>query len=620
MMRHRTIWCTLALVALTLAAPLSARAADEPDAKTKPMLAVFTFSGQVTEAPVSEDFLFATKSESFKNLIARMKKVAKDDEVSGVVLRIRSVPVGSAQIEEIHQVLHEMRKAGKKIYAHADSVGMGSYLLMSACDRISVAPVGDLMIFGMYAESPYVRGLLDMLDVTPDFLTCGAYKSAGEMFMRKGPSKEAKEQLEAVMGGIFDTYVDLISKGRGVDAEKVKKWIDGGLYSARAAKEAGIIDAVEFHQDYVANLKKTYGDDVIFNKKYGRKKKADIDLTSPFGLLKFYADLLAGPKVTKSTKDSVAIIYVEGLILPGQSDPSGFPLPMGGMAYSTPIRKALDEAADDDKVKAVVLRIDSGGGSAVASEIILNATKRVAAKKPFVVSMGGVAGSGGYYVACGTKTIFADTSTITGSIGVVSGKFATTEAWKKAGITWSAIQRGANADMLASTTVFTDSQRELMQGWMDEVYDDFKGHVTKVRGDKLKKDIETLAGGRIYTGQQALELGLIDKIGSLDDAIQFVAKQAKLEDYEVKVLPRPKSFIELLLSDLKDGDSDNKTLSMAVRQLTPGQLSLIDAALPHLKGLDPQRMTAVLSALQRMQLLQRERVILTMPVIDIRSE
>ncbi len=476
------------------------------------------------------------------------------------------------------------------------------------------------MIFGMYGESPYLRGLLDKLGITPDYLTCGAYKSAGEMFMLNKPSKEAKENLESLMGGIFDTYLSLIAQGRGVSTDKAQQWIDGGMYSAEAAQKAGIIDVVEFHQDYVAALKETYGDNVVFNKKYGKKKSMEIDLSSPFGLLKFYADLLSGPKVTKSTKDSVAIIYVEGLILPGQGEPSPLPMLTGGMAYSTPIRKALDEAADDDKVKAVVLRVDSPGGSAVASEIILNATKRVAAKKPFIVSMGGVAGSGGYYVACGTKTIFADSSTITGSIGVVSGKFATTDMWNKVGISWDAVQRGANADMLSSAAVFTDGQRKLMQGWMDEVYEVFKGHVVKIRGEKLKKDIDALAGGRVYTGKQALELGLIDKLGGLDDAIQFVAKEAGLEDYEVKVIPRPKSFIELLMSDLKDGDSDNKTLSIAIRQLAPGQLSLMDAALPHIKGLEPQRLQAVLSALQRMQLLQDEKVIVAMPVIDIRSE
>ena len=192
---------------------------------------------------------------------------------------------------------------------------------------------------------------------------------------------------------------------------------------------------------------------------------------------------------------------------------------MGGVAYSTPIRKALDKAAEDDTVKAVVLRVDSPGGSAVASEIILNATKRVAAKKPLIVSMGNVAGSGGYYVACGTKTIFADASTITGSIGVVGGKLATNGMWDKIGVTWKPTKRGANAGMLSSGDMFTDEQRALLQGWMDEIYDVFKGHVVAIRGDKLKKDIDELAGGRVFTGQQALELGLVDQIGGLSDAI-----------------------------------------------------------------------------------------------------
>ena len=239
------------------------------------------------------------------------------------------------------------------------------------------------------------------------------------------------------------------------------------MYSAERAKEAGIIDDVQFRQDFVAGLKAKYGDDVVFDKKYGKKKSMDIDLSSPFGVLKFYGDLLTGPKKKPVSESSVAIVYVEGPIMPGASDPSGFPLSMGGIAYSTPIAKALDEAAADDKIKAVVLRVDSPGGSAVASEIILNATKRVAAKKPLVVSMGNVAGSGGYYVACGTKTIFADTSTITGSIGVVAGKLATGKMWEKVGINWTPIRRGANAGMLDSGDVFTNGTARVAAG-LDE--------------------------------------------------------------------------------------------------------------------------------------------------------
>ena len=255
--------------------------------------------------------------------------------------------------------------------------------------------------------------------------------------------------------------------------------------------------------------------------------------------------------------------------------------------------------------KRLCCAVDSPGGSAVASEIILNATKRVAAKKPFIVSMGNVAGSGGYYVACGTDTIFADSTTITGSIGVVAGKFATTDMWNKIGVHWSPIKRGANAGLLASEEVFTAEQRKLMQNWMDEIYDVFKGHVVAKRGKKLKKDIDELAGGRVYTGKQALGLGLIDKLGGIENAIKFAAKEAKLDDYDVRVLPRPKSFIEMLLSDLQDGDKDNKTLSTAVQRIAP-QTSLVDLALPELKGLEPQRLNSVLKALYQMQLMQRE--------------
>ena len=292
---------------------------------------------------------------------------------------------------------------------------------------------------------------------------------------------------------------------------------------------------------------------------------------------------------------------------------------MGGIAYSTPIAKALDEAAADEKIKAVVLRVDSPGGSAVASEIILNATKRVAAKKPLVVSMGNVAGSGGYYVACGTNTIFADTSTITGSIGVVAGKLATAKMWEKVGINWTPIRRGANAGMLDSGDVFTKEQREVLQGWMDEIYGVFKGHVMAIRGEKLAKPIDELAGGRVYTGKQALALGLVDQLGGLEDAIAFAAKQANVAEYDIRVLPQPKSFIEVLLSDLQDGDQDDKTLSLSLRQLVPGNASLIDAVLPQLRALEPARLPSVLRGLQQLQLLQQEGVLTAMPVLELRD-
>ena len=421
-----------------------------------------------------------------------------------------------------------------------------------------------------------------------------------------------------LLDSLFETAVDLIAEGRKVSPEKARQWIDDGLYTAARAKEAGVIDTVQFRQDFVSDLRAKYGKDIQFHRKYGKKKRDDVDLSSPLGVFKLWAEILQGPSKKKSTKTAVAIVYVEGAILPGKPEPS--PFGSGGIAYSEPIRKALDEAAADDSIKAVILRVDSPGGSATASEIILDATRRVKAKKPLVVSMGNVAGSGGYYVACAADTIFADTATITASIGVVSGKFATTEMWNKIGIAWHTYDRGANSGLFSSRAVFSDAERKQMRALMDEIYGDFKGHVVAIRGERLKKGIDELAGGRVFTGKQALELGLVDKIGGLDDAIAHIAKEAKVDDYEIRVLPKPKTFLDMLLADLgtEEDDEESGRLSLSAAW-GPKAVSLFHAAMPYLEGLDPERVRTIEAAFQRLSLMEKEGVILAMPPFEIRD-
>ena len=340
-----------------------------------------------------------------------------------------------------------------------------------------------------------------------------------------------------------------------------------------------MIDAVEHRQDLEASLKQKYGDDVVFDRKYGKKAEPKLDASSPFGIFKFWGELLGASKPAESKKPAVGIVYVDGPIVLGGGRASMF---QESAAVSSKIRKALDNAASDDSIKAVVLRVNSPGGSALASEIILDATRRVKAKKPFIVSMGDVAGSGGYYVACGADTIFADDATITGSIGVVGGKLATGGMYDKLGVTFKSYRRGQNAGMLASGETFTPGERLKMRTWMDEIYGVFKGHVTAIRGNRLKKPIDDLAGGRVYTGKQALELGLVDRLGTLHDAIAFVAEQAKLTDYDVRVVPKPKSFLEQLLEDGADNEP-RKGLDVVHRP------TLLDLAQPFLRSLDPSR-------------------------------
>lgn len=618
--RHALGFWTILVLALTMGSQLAAAAdADQP------VLAVFEL-GSITEQPAADDFPFGSAGgESLKSLIARMKKARDDAAVKGIVLLMGDASVGSAQIEEIRQVMDELKQAGKPVHVHATSFSTGGFILFSGASRISVVPTGDIWVTGLYGESPYLRGLFDMIGVAPDYFTCGDYKAAAEMFMRTGASPEAKQNQDWLLDGIYQNALGMIAKGRGVGVEVVQKWIDQGLYSAETARTAGLIDAVEHRQEFQAGLQEKYGEKVRFDKRYGKSKRQEIDLSSPFGLIQFYADLLSGPKKRKSTKDAVAVVYVEGPIVAGEGGSGGFPSGMAGAtAYSDDIRATLDKVAADDSIKALVLRVDSPGGSAVASEIILDATRRVKARKPIVVSMGNVAGSGGYYVACGADTIFANESTITGSIGVVVGKFATQELWSKVGVRWEASQRGANAGILNTSRVFSDQEREQLKTWMNDVYGVFKGHVTAIRGSRLKKDIEELAGGRVYTGRQALELGLVDKIGGLEDAIKFIAKEASLNDgnYEVRVVPETKSFLDTLLGDITGGHDDERTIDVprVPRWPTSAQASgLVERAIPLLQGMDPKRVATIVRALRQLELLQNERVLLTMPAFTIRD-
>lgn len=575
---------------------------------------VFNLSGPFTEKPVADDNPFAFGAPAGTSLYSMMKKLrqAKDDpQVPAIVMIVNSPAIGRAQLEELSRCFDEFKASGKKIHVHSDTYSMGQYALVSHASEIGIVPTGYLFITGLYGEQMFLRGLLDKVSVKPDFFTCGDFKTAAEMFMRTSPSPEAQEMSKWLYDDIYANMLKLIADGRGVAADKAEQWIDTGVFTAEDARKAGVVDRVEHRQDLESRLRDLYGSSLKFNTDYGRKDKGKIDLSSPFGVMNFYAELLAPSAPEKSTKPAVGIVYLEGSIMDG--NPGGNPFLADAAAFSGPIRKALDAAADDDAIKCVVFRVNSPGGSAVASEVILNAAKRVAAKKPLIVSMGDVAGSGGYYVACGTDTIIAEPSTITGSIGVVSGKMATGELWNRLGITFSPIARGKNAGLLGSLEVFSDSERKAMRSYMDATYEVFKGHVTSIRGKKLSKPIEKLAGGRVYTGKQALELGLVDKLGGITEAIELAASKANLkEGYEVRIVPRPKNFIEMLMSDLNGSPDDGQHITMKL--MTPEVRSLWSQILPVLNTMDADRVNAVTQALLQLTVLQSDGVSLTMPI------
>ena len=613
---RRMIWVAVGLVSSVSLQPTAAQfdflkkmanPGAMPSEPTKE-IAYFKIEGELTETPVNIPPLFGDDMPmSLKSLLERLKEARHDNNVVAIVLDLQDAAIGLGQIEELHAALRKFAAIDKDVYVHADSLPTLNYAAATGASHISLVPTGELWLTGIYGEAPYLRGTLDKIGCKADFEQFEDYKTAAEMILRTGPSPQAQEMMKWLFDDLYAGMVKLIADGRKLPVEKVRALIDGGPYSAEDALKAGLIDAVQHRQDFLADLTKRYGDDAEIILDYAEDDPFAIPDDNIFAAFEFLMEMLnPSPKVY--TEPSVAIVYVEGAIMTGEAEPSLFGSADG--AFSTTIRKALDKAAEDDTVKAVILRVDSPGGSALASEIILDASRRVAEKKPVVVSMGNVAASGGYYVTCASETIFADANTITASIGVLGGKIVTTPMWEKLGVTWHANRRGKMAGMMSSAATFSDEERAKIRGYMKTVYEIFRGHVAKARGAKLTKPIEQITGGRVFTGQQALELGLVDRIGGLEDAIAHAAKRAGLGEYEIRVIPEPPSIFDMFAQH-----EDDEYLRIGAGRVggSFSELPLIQAALPTMATIDPLRCKALLNAIKRIELVHQEGVIVMMP-------
>lgn len=611
-LRTELLWLVLGLV-FVASGPvcLGAEAAEADETPPAPsVVAHFHLSGMLTESPMVDPFGFTIgQVTSLKDLVRRLDQAGADDEVKAVVLTYDGMYCGFGQLQEIRQAIGRVKDAGKTVCVHAEGMTTLTYALLCAGDHLSVAPESSLWLMGIYGEGLYVKGLLEKIGMEADFMHMGAYKSAGELFTRTGPSEEAAENINWLFDSYYESLVKMIAQSRGKTPKQVRRLIDKGPYLADAALDNGLIDAIETREAFVARVREEIEGPVKVDNRYGREKAKQINLASPLAFFSILAEMFKTPTV--SQKDAVAIVYVEGAILPGHSQPTLFGA--SDAAFSGDIRKALEKAANDKSVKAVVMRVDSPGGSAEASEVILNATRTVKAKKPFIVSMGDVAGSGGYYVSCAADAIFADEVTVTASIGVVGGKLITKGLWEKLGVNWVPYQRGARADFFNSDRPFNDDERELLERYMREVYEVFKGHVAEGRGDKLAKPLEDMAGGRVYTGRQALDLGLVDEMGGLHDAVKYAAAKASLDDYEVRIIPEPKDFITEMMQQYS-GEGDRPTdISMADATTVLAGHPTLAPLFDVLRKTEPRRARALYQALQRIELIGAETAITMMP-------
>src|SRR5215210_55729 len=466
---------------------------------------------------------------SIAELYPAFRAATQDAGVRGLAVYIQSADLGLAKAQELRRQMMALRHAGKWVECYLETAGEGSngtleYYLATACERIHLAPAGDLNLLGLYAESRFLRGALDKLKIEPEFNRVGRYKSAVETYTENQYTPDSEEAIAAVLDGYYSQIVSAIAEARHKSGAEVRTLIDAAPFSAQEALQRGLVDQLSYPDQFSDHLKQRLG---------GEPHYVEIEDYQP-------AQALAARHV--------AVVFALGTIVRG----AGGSAPWTDETYlgSDDFATLLHDMAEDDSISSVVLRIDSPGGSALASDLILRAVEKLKRKKPVIVSMSDTAASGGYYIAAKATRIVAEPATLTGSIGVFGGKFVTRRFEEEIlGFGHDAQKRGANADIYSSLQPYSPEQDARVQQLMDRTYSTFVGHVAAGRGMN-RQAVEGVASGRIWTGAAAQKIGLVDELGGLDRAIELARQEAKIgtgETVAVDFYPAPPSWLDLFV-------------------------------------------------------------------------
>jgi len=546
-----TLYLLLATLPMANAQRAKARATapqkvEEEEKKKRLVVARLTLRGALSEMS-SSDGLLATGNSSLLSLVNRMDQAASDEDLSGLILKIRGTAIGRAQSEDLRQAIQRTRAAGRKVYADLESAMAPDYLLACACDHIIMPESGTLMIPGVRAEITFYKTLFDFFGVKADMMQVGSHKGAAEPYTRSSMSPEFRAQYDQLLTDFYDQMVETIARDRKLPVDTVRKLVDQGLFTASEALKAGLIDEIAYGDQIKQRLSKdlaTEETQIDIMNGYAIKK-VENDFSGMMGMVKLFDLLLNGSDAKKTTKNKkIAVIYAVGTIVSGESS---FSLLGGASVGSDTLISALKQADGDKTVQAIVLRVDSPGGSALASDLIWREIQRI--KKPVIASMGNIAASGGYYISMGCDQIFAQPGTLTGSIGVVGGKISFGGLFDRFGVKTEIISKGKNSGLLSATSPMTESERTIWKTNMEDVYRQFTSKASAGRKLSLE-ELEPLASGRVWTGRQAKAHRLVDHMGTLHEAIQAAKEAAKLgadEKAELLILPESQSFLEQLL-------------------------------------------------------------------------
>ena len=484
----------------------------------------------VPEDPITSR-LFGADDPSLTTLLTQLKKAKSDKRIGAVLLDIHLTEAGWAKMDELRDAIASYRTSGKPIYAYMEFGADKEYYLATACDRIYVAPIGDLFIDGLAAEVMFFRGSLDKLGITPDVYQIGKYKNTPDHYTRKEMSEAHREVINALLDDQFNRYVNTLAQARRKSPEDVRTLIDNAPLNARQAQEAGLIDEAKYRDEVDNELKKRLG--------YKESDKLHTVKASVYRRV-------SPESLGLNEGERIAVIFASGPIVSGKSNDGNGPF-SGQFAGSDTVVKALNDARDDKTIRAIILRVDSPGGTTYASDVIWHAVESAKQKKPVVISMSDLAASGGYYISAGANRILAQPSTITGSIGVYAGKPVLKGFYDWIGVNSEYVLRGKNAGIFRKTEPFTDEERIKFEAMVKSFYyDDFLPKVAKGRNRDVEY-IDSIAQGRVWSGAQAKDRGLVDEFGGLERAVEVVKQLANIPaDKGVRrvVFPAPRSFFE----------------------------------------------------------------------------
>ncbi|MDQ4123942.1 MAG: signal peptide peptidase SppA [Acidobacteriota bacterium] len=478
---------------------------------------------------------------SFSSVLTDLRKAKADKRIGAVLLDIDFPGISLGKADELREAIGEFKSSGKPVYAFMELGTNKEYYIATAADKIFVPPSGDLYINGLQAEASFYRGSLDKLGIEPEVIQIGKYKNAPDAYTRKEMSEEQREVINALLDDYYNRIVGAIAESRKKAPDEVKAIIDNAPYNAVQAKQQNLIDGAIYRDDVYNELKK----------QLGYKEDEDLKVTTTSK----YRDVKP-ESLGLNNGERIAVIFASGGIMTGKSNDGSF----GGAqtAGSDTLVKAINDAADDSSIKAIVLRVDSPGGSALASDLIWHAIENAKAKKPVVTSMGDVAASGGYYIACNSNKIVAEPSTVTGSIGVFLGKPNVKGLYDWLGVNTQTVTRGKNAGIFDVTRNWTPEERAVFENQARNIYyDNFVPKVAQGRG-KPAEYIDSIGQGRVWTGMQAKEKGLVDEFGGLNKAVEIAKQLANLPaDKDVKrvVFPAPRPFLQELF-----GSDDEATV------------------------------------------------------------